>query len=90
MDLDELIGMASSIIHEACHVYRYRAGLESGGYVGEKACLTIQIEATAQFDTAGHQIWMLRDLLKDFDDPARQWWRRDCDWTGHCTISPHA
>lgn len=31
--------LAEFLVHEACHVHRYRAGLEPGGYPGEKACV---------------------------------------------------
>lgn len=34
--------MAEYLVHEACHVHRYRAGLEPGGYPGEKACIEME------------------------------------------------
>ena len=35
--------MAEFLLHEACHVQRFRAGLEAGGYPGEKACIEAEV-----------------------------------------------
>ena len=71
---DHDVWTASMFVHEACHVYRYRAGLEAGGYVGEKACTEIQLEATLAF--APHSRWngWLREILANIDNPEWQWW----------------
>lgn len=69
-----VISLASSMVHEACHVHRYEAGLQSGGYEGESACLAIQIEATETFDNFGNLVSGLRWLLENIDDPENQWW----------------
>ncbi|MCY4022231.1 MAG: hypothetical protein OXF32_02165 [Anaerolineaceae bacterium] len=69
-----VIRLASSMVHEACHAHRYMAGLQSGGYVGEKDCLRVQIEATETFDNFGGHVSWLRNLLANIDDPEYQWW----------------
>ena len=71
---DHDVWTASMFVHEACHVYRYRAGLEPGGYVGEKACTEIQLEATLAFAPNSRWNDWLRTLLSRIDDPAYQWW----------------
>ena len=40
---DDDLTMAEFLVHEACHVHRHRAGLESGGYSGEKACIEAEV-----------------------------------------------
>ena len=71
-----IISLASSMVHEACHVYRYQSGVKSGGYEGEKACLQVQIEATATFDDGGGLVAGLRHVLENIDNPEYQWWNK--------------
>ncbi len=40
---DDDMTMAEFLVHEACHVHRFRAGLEPGGYPGEKACIEAEV-----------------------------------------------
>ena len=40
--------MAEYLVHEACHVHRYRAGQEPGGYPGEKACVEAEAALWAE------------------------------------------
>lgn len=40
--------MAEFLLHEACHVHRYRAGQEPGGYPGEKACIQAEVALWAE------------------------------------------
>ena len=68
-----LSSMASLLVHEACHVYRFRAGLQPGGYEGEKACLTTEIEAAKIFHEPG-LVPGLQYVLDRIDDPEWQWW----------------
>ena len=67
--------LASGLVHDACHVHRYEAGLPAAGYVGEKACLQVQVEATEVFDTDGYHYRWYRHLLENIDDPEFQWWQ---------------
>ena len=69
-----VISLASSMVHEACHVHRRESGLKSGGYEGESSCLRIQIEATETFDNFGGHVSWLRHLLENIDDVEYQWW----------------
>ncbi len=68
------IWVASMMVHEACHVYRYQSGLKTGGYEGEKACVQVELEAAESFDTVGDLVSWLRHVLANFDNPEYQWW----------------
>ena len=70
-----VIWVAGQLVHEACHVHRYKAGLESGGYAGEKACTEIQIQALDDIDSGYDVAASRRRALARIDDPAHQWWR---------------
>ena len=69
------IWVAGQLVHEACHVSRYKAGLQSGGYVGEKACTEIQIQALDNIDPIYDVAASRRRALANIDDPEHQWWR---------------
>ena len=68
------ISMASAMVHEACHIHRVLGGQESSNYTGERACLEVQIEAAATFDTFGGHVSWLRHVLENIDNPEYQWW----------------
>ena len=68
---------AGMLVHEACHVHRYEAGLEAGGYPGEKACLEKQLEVTLEINSTSGWIQSYRHTLANIDNPAYQWWRSD-------------
>ena len=68
---------AGMLVHEACHVHRYEAGLEAGGYPGEKDCLEKQLQATLEINSTSGWIHSYRRTLANIDDPAYQWWRPD-------------
>ena len=68
------ISMASAMVHEACHMHRVLGGQESSNYTGEKACLEVQIEAAATFDTFGGHVSWLQHILDNIDNPEFQWW----------------
>ena len=70
-----IIWVAGQLVHEACHVHRYKAGLESGGYAGEKACTETQIQALDDIDASGAVAASRRRALANIDDPEHQWWR---------------
>ena len=69
------IWVAGQLVHEACHVHRYKAGLQSGGYPGEKACTEIQIQALDDIDPIYDVAASRRRALANIDDPDHQWWR---------------
>ena len=71
---------ASMLVHEACHVHRDEAGLESGGYRGEKACLEKEVEVFHALDPhnqnsaiAGLKEYAL-NVLANIHRPECQWW----------------
>ena len=63
--------LASVLVHEACHVYRYEAGIRTSDYEEEKACYETQLEADRIINP--DIAWLLENFLKNFDDP-RHWW----------------
>ncbi len=65
---------ASMLIHEACHVHRYEAGLEAGGLPGEKACVETEIRALEEIAPASGWIPGLRNVVANIDRPECQWW----------------
>ena len=73
---DSLISVVGSLTHEACHVHRHNAGQESGGLVGEKACVEAQLAAAVAVYPSGpnwYHNW-LRNLIANIEDPTYQWW----------------
>ena len=66
-------GLAAVMVHEACHVHRHEAGLQPGGYEGEKACLAAQLEAAKTFGLPDY-VYKLQHSLDNIDDPFYQWW----------------
>ena len=43
---------ASMLVHEACHVHRYEAGLEAGGLPGETACVETEVQALQSYQSS--------------------------------------
>ncbi len=66
--------MASVLIHEACHVHRHQAGLESGGLIGETACVETEIAALLEFAPNHPDIESSRRVLANIHRPECQWW----------------
>ena len=69
-----LYDLAAIIVHEACHSHRHSAGLESGGYQGEKECTTKEVEvlrilAPGSYELQ-HEEWLLANIHKSDE----QWW----------------
>ena len=69
------IGAAAGVlVHEACHVHRRRAGLQSGGLEGERDCLQKEIQVLDLLGTSpGTRNW-LQNILDNINDRAYQWW----------------
>ncbi|MCY3945132.1 MAG: hypothetical protein OXF44_02465 [Anaerolineaceae bacterium] len=63
--------MASMLVHEACHVYRYEAGIRTSAYEEEKACYLTQLEADRIINP--RTVWLLESFLETFDDPRHPW-----------------
>ena len=65
---------ASMLVHEACHVHRYEAGLEAGGLEGERACVEMEVAALLDFAPDSHHIENSRRVLANIHRPECQWW----------------
>ncbi len=61
-------------IHEACHVYRYEAGLEAGGLEGERACVETELAALLEYAPDSPDLQLYRRVLANIDRPECQWW----------------
>jgi len=70
-----LIQVASTLIHEACHGHRKRAGLVIGATLeSESHCLTKEIEAMEVYAPDDPRLDWMRHLLENLDDIEYQWW----------------
>ena len=71
-----VVFQACGMVHEACHVHRYEAGLITGGLEGESACLQAQIEAMEAIDPLDRLGYVsgFRNLLENINNPVYQWW----------------
>lgn len=61
-------------IHEACHVFRYEAGLESGGLEGERACVETEVAALLEYAPDSPEVHNNRRVLANIHRPECQWW----------------
>ncbi|MCY4021251.1 MAG: SH3 domain-containing protein [Chloroflexi bacterium] len=66
--------LAGIIVHEACHVHQFAAGLPYAHLAGERPCLAVQIEALALIYPNAQDPFGLRVVLENIDNPAYQWW----------------
>lgn len=70
----DLGAVAATLVHEACHVHRRRAGLQAGGLVGERACLQIEIQVLDVLGASpGRRNW-LQEVLDNINNRPYQWW----------------
>ena len=65
---------AAMLVHEACHVYRYEAGLEAGGLDGESACVEAEIQALEFINPNSRWIQFYSAVLSNIHRPECQWW----------------
>ncbi len=72
---EHLVFTASILVHEACHVHRYEAGLEAVGLVGEKACTERQLEAHVAMDPQDPRANAHRETIANIHDPSTWWWQ---------------
>jgi len=66
--------LAGIIVHEACHVHQFDAGLAYSHLEGERACLEVQIEALSLIYPNAQDPFGLRVVLENIDNPEYQWW----------------
>ncbi|MCY4536729.1 MAG: SH3 domain-containing protein [Chloroflexi bacterium] len=68
------IWLAGIIVHEACHVHQFDAGLPYAHLEGERACLEIQLEALSLLYPGARDPFGLRTVLENIENPDYQWW----------------
>ncbi|MCY4021253.1 MAG: SH3 domain-containing protein [Chloroflexi bacterium] len=66
--------LAAIIVHEACHAHRHKAGLDSGGYQGERDCTTKEVEVLRILAPGSHQLQHEEWLLANMHKTSNQWW----------------
>ena len=71
---EHLVFTATILVHEACHVHREQAGLQSGGLVGERACTEKQLEAHVAIAPNDPRANEHRETLATIHDPSTWWW----------------
>jgi hypothetical protein len=70
----QVIWYASTIVHDAHHRTRQRAGLPYGGREGELACLARQRDVLAVIDTDTYFRSYVQSLIDGVDDPRNMYW----------------
>ena len=65
---------ASTLVHEATHVYRYERGVEPGGVPGESEALRAEIRVLALIAPGSYRITYRQKLLVNIHKPECQWW----------------
>ncbi len=65
---------ASVLVHEACHVHRYEAGLVWDGLVGETACVETEVAMLSELAPDNRHIDFARGVLANIHRPECQWW----------------
>ena len=84
--IGETVRFAGVLVHEACHEYQQQAGLASGagpgwksGLVGERECLTLEIEALEDCCPEHPELPGKWHTLANIEKPEYQWWH-GCDF----------
>lgn len=67
--------LAVALVHEACHVQRWKEGLVPGGLIGERACLGMEIEALRVVDPHHRDLPRAEHLHRNMDNPVCQGWK---------------
>ncbi|MCY4072881.1 MAG: SH3 domain-containing protein [Chloroflexi bacterium] len=67
--------LASSLLHEACHVHRYQAGVAYSGLEGEKACVEVEIKFLRGILPPNHGLLRSHvEKWENMENPDYQWW----------------
>jgi len=70
-----LIEVASTVIHDACHGHRQRAGLVIGSTLeSERRCLTTEVEAMEVYAPDDPLLNYMRHILENIENIEYQWW----------------
>ncbi|MCY4069746.1 MAG: SH3 domain-containing protein [Chloroflexi bacterium] len=70
----ELESMAGGLAHEACHAIQQRTYSQSAGWTNEAACIEAQLAVIAAINPNSRDVWWLRDLIANIQNPDRWWW----------------
>ena len=62
------------LIHEACHVYRYEAGIAHSGLEGERACVETELAALLAYAPDSPEVSGRRHTLANIHRPECHWW----------------
>ena len=68
---------ASTLVHEATHVYRHERGVESGGLPGESEALRQELRVLAILAPGTNRVTYRQKLLANIHKPECQWWGDD-------------
>ncbi len=74
LDHDFFASYAGFIAHEACHAIQQRTYSQSAGWTNEVACVEAQAAVIEAINPNHHDIWWLRDLVANIQNPERWWW----------------
>ena len=69
-----LISLAGEMVHEACHVHYWEAGLSVEGWENELPCIQRQLEVTEAVDPRDRFSPWLRDIIANLENPEYWWW----------------
>ncbi|MCY4021255.1 MAG: SH3 domain-containing protein [Chloroflexi bacterium] len=72
-----IIWVVGGLVHEACHVYLYEAGLFAANVISaeeEALCTQVQLAVVDAVDPTDHFNRYLQSLIDNIDNPDYQWW----------------
>ena len=74
-----VVEAVGGIIHEACHVHRWDAGLRESGWRNELPCIQVELQAYQAVDPGdrhGFGEW-IQGFITNIRNPAYWWWADD-------------
>ena len=71
---DQVVWLAGTIVHDACHSNLYAAGETFAGKAAEISCMERQLATLERMDDSGYFIEYVDGLIKGADDPNNQYW----------------
>ena len=71
---DQIVWLASTIVHDACHSNQYAGGEAFTGKTAEVNCLKRQLEALELIEDGSYFKNYVFDLIESADDPDSQYW----------------
>ena len=70
----QIVWLASTIVHDACHSNQYAVGEAFTGQTAEVNCLVKQLEALELIEDGSYFRNYVSDLIESADDPDSQYW----------------